>query len=76
MFWPIYHKFSTLFVVGGCAVCFGVAVYFIYLKPPSFGQKLQDRLTNNPVLMQRIGGWETAEFQFTDDKKQDNTFTI
>ena len=76
MIWSFYSKFSTLFTVVGCGLCFLIAIYFIYIYPPDFGQEVQDKITKDHTLMQRIGGWDTAEFNFTNDKERDNTFYV
>lgn len=72
----IYGTASTTFIVVIGTLTFGVAIYFIYLKTPSFWWKLEDDITSNKALMNEVGGLKEIQFKYADSLDADNPFRI
>jgi hypothetical protein len=75
MAWNLYNRLSNLFLVGVGLVIFGIAEYYVDIKPPKFRRHLEDELTQNTSLMQSIGGWRQTQFNYTDNENK-NTFYL
>lgn len=72
----LYHKASTLFIAAIASLLFLLTLYIFYIKPPEFRQQVEGRLIDNTVLVASIGGWDTIEFNYSKNKKYNNTFYV
>lgn len=72
----LYNKASLLFISVVGTLLIATAFYFIYWKTPSFYWKLDESITSNKMLMDRIGGWKEIQFKYADSLETDNPFII
>jgi hypothetical protein len=72
----LYNKASLLFIVVVGAVLLATTFYFFYWKTPSFYWKLDESITSNKMLMDKIGGWKEIQFKYADSLETDNPFRI